>query len=200
MGIRNQFTSVAHPQSNGQVEVTNRAIVDGIKKKLLAAKGRWPEVLEEVLWAYRVTPRSATGKSPYELTFGMEAVTPVELMCQSPRVAHSRNAQLNNAEKAAALDELFDLRMRTSLRMVKYQRRMHKIFDAGISPRHFQPGDLVLRKREAAGRPVGKLNPNWEGPFIIVRSLEHRAYQLATTDGKTLPRTWNIENLRKFYA
>ena len=63
--------------------MTNRTIVNGIKKKLDKVKGKWPEVLEEVLWAYRVTPREATGKSPYELTYEMSAVTLAELMYQS---------------------------------------------------------------------------------------------------------------------
>ena len=38
-GIQNKFASVSHPQSNGQVEVTNRTIVEGIKKKLEGAQG-----------------------------------------------------------------------------------------------------------------------------------------------------------------
>ncbi|KAL0361094.1 UNVERIFIED_CONTAM: hypothetical protein Sradi_3793900 [Sesamum radiatum] len=32
--IKQRFTSVAHPQSNGQVEVTNRILVQGIKRRL----------------------------------------------------------------------------------------------------------------------------------------------------------------------
>ncbi|XP_012846871.1 PREDICTED: uncharacterized protein LOC105966839 [Erythranthe guttata] len=40
----------SHPQANGQVEVTNRIIVSGIKKRLEEAKGAWTEELA-VLWA-----------------------------------------------------------------------------------------------------------------------------------------------------
>ncbi|KAL0404161.1 UNVERIFIED_CONTAM: hypothetical protein Sradi_2056900 [Sesamum radiatum] len=32
--IRQRFTTVAHPQANGQVEVTNRILAQGIKKRL----------------------------------------------------------------------------------------------------------------------------------------------------------------------
>ena len=198
-GIMNKFASVAHPQSNGQVEVTNRTIVDGIKKKLASAKGKWAELLDEVLWAYRVTPRAATKRSPYEMTFGMEAMTPVEMLHNSPRVVSYAEDE-NLQTKQQKLDELEDLRMEARLRIAEFQRRMRSAFNKKIAPRHFQPGDLVLRKVEATGKRVGKLDPTWEGPFKVVRSYEGRAYKLEEMDGKLIPRTWGIEHLRSFYV
>ncbi|CAA0813528.1 Unknown protein, partial [Striga hermonthica] len=41
MGIKQQFASVAHPQANGQVEVTNGTILQGLKKRLEKASGAW---------------------------------------------------------------------------------------------------------------------------------------------------------------
>ena len=40
LGIKQRFTSIKHPQSNDQVELKNRIMLDGIKKKLNEAKGR----------------------------------------------------------------------------------------------------------------------------------------------------------------
>ena len=37
--IKQHFTSVAHPQSNGQTEVTNRTLLQGLKTRLGKAKG-----------------------------------------------------------------------------------------------------------------------------------------------------------------
>jgi len=45
------------------------------KKRLGSAKGKWVEELPEVLWAYRYTPHSATGETPYNLTHGIDVVT-----------------------------------------------------------------------------------------------------------------------------
>ncbi len=56
LGIKMHFAPVAHPQSNGQVEVSNRTIKDGLKKRLGEAKGKWPGELPSVLWSYRTTP------------------------------------------------------------------------------------------------------------------------------------------------
>ncbi|KAL5793357.1 hypothetical protein ACOSP7_001951 [Xanthoceras sorbifolium] len=51
-GIRNYYASVAHPQTNGQVETVNKIIKHTIKAKLDSKKGKWAEKLPEVLWAY----------------------------------------------------------------------------------------------------------------------------------------------------
>jgi len=48
--------SIEHPQTNGQVKVANKVILVELRKHLDDAKGRWPEDLLEVLWAYKCTP------------------------------------------------------------------------------------------------------------------------------------------------
>ena len=49
LGIKNRYSSLAYPQSNGQAEATNKAIVNGLKKRQGGAKGRWAEELPNVL-------------------------------------------------------------------------------------------------------------------------------------------------------
>ena len=49
LGISNHYSSPAHPQANGQVEVTNRSLLKIIKTQLKGAKGIWPEELPSVL-------------------------------------------------------------------------------------------------------------------------------------------------------
>ncbi|KAK6142935.1 hypothetical protein DH2020_023283 [Rehmannia glutinosa] len=60
--VTQHFTSVAHPQANGQVEVTNRTLVRGLKARLERAGGGWVDELQSVLWSYRTSPKEATGK------------------------------------------------------------------------------------------------------------------------------------------
>ena len=52
LGIKNRYSTLAYPQSNGQAKATNKVIVNGLKKRLDGAKGRWAEELPSVLWAY----------------------------------------------------------------------------------------------------------------------------------------------------
>ena len=79
LGIKNYYSSPAHPQSNGQAEVTIRTLKNALKTKLEDLKGNWVEYLPEVLWAYRTTQKSATRETPFALAFGTEAVAPVEV-------------------------------------------------------------------------------------------------------------------------
>ncbi|KAL0409673.1 UNVERIFIED_CONTAM: hypothetical protein Sradi_1901700 [Sesamum radiatum] len=84
--IKQRFTTVVHPQSNGQVEVTNRILVQGIKRRLEQVGGNWVEELTSVLWAYRTTPRGSTEETPFSLVYGTEAIIPAELGIPSHRV------------------------------------------------------------------------------------------------------------------
>ena len=86
LGIKNCYSSPAHPQSNGQAEVTIRTLKAALKTKLEDLKGKWVECLPEVLWTYRTTQKSATRETPFALAFGTEAVAPVEIELKSPRI------------------------------------------------------------------------------------------------------------------
>ena len=52
LGIVNRYSTPSYPQSNGQAEVTNKSIVNGLKKGLDNSKGWWTEEPPNVLWAY----------------------------------------------------------------------------------------------------------------------------------------------------
>ena len=43
LGITNKYSTLAYPQENGHVETVNKVIVNGLKKKLDDAKGKWVE-------------------------------------------------------------------------------------------------------------------------------------------------------------
>lgn len=77
---------MAHPQANGQVEVTNRTIECGIKARLGKTKGKWDEELDTVLWAYRTSPKTAIGEVPFNLVYSTMAVTPAEVEMNSQRI------------------------------------------------------------------------------------------------------------------
>jgi len=79
LGIKHITSSVEHPQTNGQAETVNKVILMELRKRLDTAKGRWPEELVEVLWAYRCTPQSSTNESPFSLVYGADAMIPVEI-------------------------------------------------------------------------------------------------------------------------
>jgi hypothetical protein len=68
-----------------------------------------------------------------------------------------------------------------------------------VIPREFSEGDLVL-VRTARTESRGKMEPKWEGPFIVKATASPSAYRLATPNDEDLEHSWNIDNLRKFFV
>ncbi|KAL0445717.1 UNVERIFIED_CONTAM: hypothetical protein Slati_1699600 [Sesamum latifolium] len=155
--IKQRFTSVAHPQSNGQVEVTNRILVQGIKRRLERVGRNWTEELTSVLWAYRTTPKGSTGESPFSLVYGTEAIIPAELGIPSHRVMHFYE-ECNNDLLKESLDLIEELREKTFIRIQRYKNTMINSYNKRVKARSFQVGDLVLRRVDTL-KPVGKLDP-----------------------------------------
>ncbi|XP_021736139.1 uncharacterized protein LOC110702692 [Chenopodium quinoa] len=88
MGTKYASASVCHPQSNGQAEVANKLILTALQRKLEEHKGLWVDLVLEVLWANRITEKESTGKSPFTLAYGADAVVPVEVQIPSLRIQH----------------------------------------------------------------------------------------------------------------
>ena len=55
---------MAHPQTNGLAEVTNRSILDGLRRRVSAARSAWVDELSSILWSLQTTPKTATKESP----------------------------------------------------------------------------------------------------------------------------------------
>ncbi|CAJ2652721.1 unnamed protein product [Trifolium pratense] len=106
IGTTQHFTSVEHPQTNGQAEAANRVILRGLKRRLDEAKGKWTEELHSVLWSYRTTPHSTTGETPFRLTYGTEAVIPVETGASSFRTEVPLGGEDNHEMLREELDLL----------------------------------------------------------------------------------------------
>ena len=200
LGIKNYYSSPAHPQSNGQAEVTIRTLKAALKTKLEDLKGKWVEYLPKVLWAYRTTRKSVTQETPFALAFSTEAIAPIKIGLKSPRielvsVEHNEEALRLNLD---LLDEKRDLVQKHT---EDYQRKTARYYDQKVKPRSYKPGDLVLKNLLPARKnPThGKLWPNWEGPYIVSRVFRPGNYELRTGEGKVLSHSWNVEHLKRFY-
>ncbi|XP_072052119.1 uncharacterized protein [Arachis hypogaea] len=157
LGIRQKFSSVEHPQTNGQ---------------------------------------SSTKETPFRLTYGVDAVIPVEIGEPSPRLL------LKGVEEAIEKDLIDETREMAHLTETAIKQRMALRYNTKVIKREFEPNDLVLRRNDI-GLPTpgeGKLAANWEGPYRIKKVMGKGAFKLERLDGKEVPRTWNADNLRRFYS
>ncbi|XP_050920524.1 uncharacterized protein LOC127138172 [Lathyrus oleraceus] len=200
LGTTQHFTSVEHPQTNGQAEAANRVILRGLKRRLGEAKRAWVEELHSVLWAYRTTPpHSTTGETPFRLTYGTEAVIPVEIRTPTRRTEEPLDEEMNDETLRAELDLVEEIRSEAALRETTLKQKIALRHDAKVIKREFQVGTLVLRRNQKNPRE-GKLAANWEGPYRVRDKTSNGAYYLENLQGEQLARPWNAEKLRQYYS
>ena len=143
LGIWNKYSSPGHPQVNGQTEVTNRTLLKLIKSRLVGAKRAWPEELPNVLWAYRTTARTPMGETPFNLTYGTEAVILIEVGLTSLR-REFFDKQDNDDQLKQNLDLMDKVRDQAAQRMAKYQQKIAEYYNRRVKQKKFNIGDLVL--------------------------------------------------------
>ena len=157
--IELRFTSVAHPQANGQAEVANRIILDGLKKRIEKSRNNWVDEILPILWAYRTTCRVTTGATPFMLAYGAEAVVPVEISHSSPRI-QAFNGEENEEGQRLALDLIDEVRDEANARNAEHQRRASLYYNRRVKERFFQQGDLVFKEDRGIGsRGERKFSP-----------------------------------------
>ncbi|GJT49197.1 reverse transcriptase domain-containing protein [Tanacetum coccineum] len=183
LSIRQCFASVKHPQANGLVERANRSLGEGIKARLGEKNKNWVEEISHVLWAHRTMIKSSNGETPFSLTYGAEAVIPVEIGMPTLRTAKVDMIK-NNEALGINLDLLEERREQAAIQAARSKAKMEKYYRNNKAS-HAENG--------------GKLEPKWEGPYEVMEALGKGAYKLRDRNGNTLPRTWNVYNLKKCY-
>ena len=121
-----------------------------------------------MLWAHRTIRKSATQETPFAVAFGTEAIAPVEVGLKSPRIEFA-SAELNEEVLRLNLDLLEEKREQALKRVKDYHRKTTRYIDRRVRLRSYKPGDRVLKKILSARKDLtyGKLEPNWEGPYIL---------------------------------
>ena len=200
LGITNRYSTPAYPQRNGQAEAVNKVILSGWKKRLDDAKGKWVEELPHVLQMYRTTPRRSTGETPFSMTYGAEAVIPLESGFPTTRT-NSFSPKDNDEQLIGNLDLIEEKRENAMVQLANYQQKLKQGYDANVRLRPLTPGDLVLCKVVGTAKNPAweKLGPNWEGPYRITSNASIGAYFLEDLDKHVIPRPWNVNNLKMYY-
>ena len=152
-----------------------------------------------MLWAYRTTSRKPTGESLFALTFGMEAIIPTKIEMPTIRVEVPKEASTEAIIKD--LDMADELREAAIVHINSYQQRLASWNNQCVKPRTFKTEVLVLRRvfKNMSNPANGKLQPNWEGSYTVVRVGTVNSYALSKPDGTVVPRMWNAMHLKKYY-
>jgi hypothetical protein len=114
------------------------------------------------------------------------------------RIPQTNQLVIPNVDESTSKDLIDGDRVLALQALNKYQAQTKAWHDNNVVPREFNKGDLVLI-RTTRTESRGKLEPNWEGPYIIKTKASPNAYRLTTSSDEDLEHSWNIDNLRKFF-
>ena len=187
-----RLTSSYHPQSNGGVEKFNKTLLEALRSYVDARHSNWEEYLPYIEFAYNSSPNASTGFSPFRLSLGQEARTPLDTLFtgggelsddddddeedQANNISAAQSVSKrtkkgygNDLAKAMANQILLDLKeARDALRSAQNEFRQRHA-DA-CKPHNYVVGQEVMLSTEnvkLAGMAVRKLAPRFVGPFTI---------------------------------
>nr|GEV95880.1 retrovirus-related Pol polyprotein from transposon 17.6 [Tanacetum cinerariifolium] len=78
-GVTHHLATAYHPQTSGQVEVSNRGLKHILERTVDENRASWSEKLEDALWAFRTAYKTPIGCTPYKLVYGKSCHLPIEL-------------------------------------------------------------------------------------------------------------------------
>ncbi|XP_050876074.1 uncharacterized protein LOC127079746 [Lathyrus oleraceus] len=110
MGVKLLPSTPYYAQENGQVEAANKIVISLIKKHVGKKPKNWHKMLDQFLWACRISPKEATNMTPFRLTDGHEVVFQVNVDLKPVRIQRQREIPYDNywsvmLEEMVNLDE-----------------------------------------------------------------------------------------------
>ncbi|GKF52612.1 reverse transcriptase domain-containing protein [Tanacetum coccineum] len=76
-GVTHRLSTAYHPQTSGQVEVSNRGLKRILERTVGENRASWSDKLDDVLWAFRIAYKTPIGCTPYKLVYGKACHLPV---------------------------------------------------------------------------------------------------------------------------
>nr|GFA45832.1 reverse transcriptase domain-containing protein [Tanacetum cinerariifolium] len=174
-----------HPQTSGQVEVTNRGLKRILKRTAGENRASWSDKLEDALWAFRTALKTSIGCTPYRLVYGKACHLPLELEHKAYWALKHVNFDLKTVgdHRKLQLNELNELRDQAYENSLIYKERTKKLHDDKIKNRIFNVGDQVLLFNSRLNIFSGKLKSHWSGPFTISEIYPYGTAKLIHLDG-----------------
>lgn len=207
--IKKLNTSSYHPQTNGLTERFNQTLKAMLTHYTKQNQKDWDRSLPYVLYAYRTSPHSITGHSPFYLVYGREATYPFDIM-----VNHANSAiveELSADEDTRRYVNELILRLNVAHTAVsetagRAQERREESNNQLQNVPYFPINSLVLLYTpQVKPQTVKKLTPLWKGPYKVKEIFNNQINYVihkVTKKGEEIKKTRDLivhaSRLRKY--
>lgn len=166
LGVEHIRTSPYHPQTNGMLERFHHTLKQ-MFRKCSKSKREWDNILHLLLFAYRCTPHSTTGFTPFELLFGRDARGPLNVLLEAwTQPNHTSQTVVDYVlQQRETLESMAEVARRTE---EEHKRKTKTWYDQKTRNWIFNEGDEVLVLHPCR---QDKLSCNWDGPYPIHKRL-----------------------------
>ncbi|GJU54407.1 reverse transcriptase domain-containing protein [Tanacetum coccineum] len=184
-GVTHRLATAYHPQTSGQVEVSNRGLKRILERTVGENRALWSDKLDDALWAFHTAFKTPIGCTPYKLVYRKSCHLPIELEHKAYWALKHANFDLKTAgdHRKLQLNELNELRDQAYENSLIYKERTKKLHDSKIKNRIFNVGDRVLLFNSRLKIFSGKLKTRWSGPFTITKVFPYGTIELSQPDG-----------------
>nr|GEW26727.1 reverse transcriptase domain-containing protein [Tanacetum cinerariifolium] len=158
-GVTHRLSTEYHPQTSGQVEVSNQGLKRILERAICENRASWFDKLDDALLAFRTVFKTPIGCTPYKLVYGKACYLSIELEHKAYWALKHCNFDLKTAEKTK------------------------KIHDSKIKNRVFNVGDRVLLCNSCLKIFSGKLKTRWTGPFTVAHVFPYGTIELSQANG-----------------
>nr|GFC48015.1 reverse transcriptase domain-containing protein [Tanacetum cinerariifolium] len=174
-----------HPQTSGQVEVSNRGLKRILGRTVRENYASWSEKLEDALWAFRTAYKTLIGCTPYKLVYRKSCHLPIELEHKAYWALKHVNFDLKTVgdHQKLQLNELNELRDQACENSLIYKEKTKTLHDSKIKKLIFNVGDRVLLFNSRLKIFLGKHKTRWSGPFTITKVFPYGTVELSHPDG-----------------
>ncbi|GKD43437.1 reverse transcriptase domain-containing protein [Tanacetum coccineum] len=184
-GVTHRLSTAYHPQTSGQVEVSNRGLKRILERTIGEHRASWSDKLDDALWAFRTAFKTPIGCTPYKLVYEKACHLPIELEHKAYWALKHCNYDLVTAgdHRKVQMNELNKLCDQAYENSLIYKEKTKRIHDSKIKNRVFNIGDRVLLFNSRLKIFSGKLKTRWTGPFTVTQVFPYGTVELSQTDG-----------------
>ncbi|GJT09599.1 reverse transcriptase domain-containing protein [Tanacetum coccineum] len=184
-GVTHRLSTAYHPQTSGQVEVSNRGLKRILERTIGENRASWSDKLDDALWAFRTAYKTPIGCTPYKLVYGKACHLPIELEHKAYWALKQANFDpvITGDHRKVQLNELNELRDHAYENSLIYKAKTKRLHDSKIKNRVFNIGDRVLLFNSRLKIFSGKLKSRWNGPFTITRVFPYGTVELSQANG-----------------